>query len=108
MLRAHCSILIVVALLSGAAVASADPAKETRAAATKPQPERPRRRAQKLDHSRSVQERRARVHVIDTVTVVGRSQRPMSVFEVNVKAFRFPVGTARYSPRDRRFVRRGR
>jgi len=109
MLRAHFRILIVATWVAFTTAASAEPpAPAAKPAVTKAKPDRPRRRAEKHDQARSREERRTRVHVIDTVTVVGRAQRPMSVFDVNVKSFRFPVGTARYSPRDRRFAKPGR
>jgi hypothetical protein len=108
MYRAQLSALIVTTLVAFTTAASAEPPPApSQPAATKAKPERPRRRAEKHDQVRSKQERSTRVHVIDTVTVVGRAQRPMSVFDVNVKSFRFPVGTERYSPRDRRFAKPG-
>lgn len=64
----------------------------------------PRRRSDRLDAMRTRQERN--VQMLKTVYVFGRRQRPLAVFDINVKPFRFPVGTARYSPRDRRFLPR--
>jgi hypothetical protein len=46
--------------------------------------------------------------VIRDVIIVGRPQRPLSVLDTSAQRFAFPVGTARYSPRDRAFVPRGR
>lgn len=76
----------------------------TTAAAFADSPKAPRRRAAKHDRQRSAEVRRGRVHVIDDVIIVGRPQRPLSVLDTAAERFRFPVGTARYSPADRRFL----
>jgi hypothetical protein len=66
----------------------------------------PRRQAEKLDQQRSLAERsKRRVHEIDTVYVFARPQRPLATVETAAKQFQFPVGTARYSERDRRFLK---
>jgi hypothetical protein len=46
------------------------------------------------------------VHQIETVVIPGRPQRPMASIELSVERVRFPVGTARYSERDRRFLKK--
>lgn len=76
----------------------------TATAALAEAPKAPRRRAAKHDQVRSAEVRRGRVHVIDDVIIVGRPQRPLSVLETAAERFRFPVGTARYSPADRRWL----
>lgn len=69
----------------------------------------PRRQAEKLDQQRSAAERSKRkVHQIDTVFVVARPQRPLATVETSTRQFQFPVGTARYSERDRRFLKSSR
>lgn len=83
---------LVCAFALSMGVASAEP------------PTTPRRRAAKLDHARSAQERGSRVHVLKDVIVVGRGQRPMAVVDLSPERFGFPVGTARYSQHDRRFL----
>jgi hypothetical protein len=100
MIRAHLALPIALALLCSAAAAAADEPAPKRPTAA----ERPHRRVEKHDQARSAQEKKSHVHVIDIVTIVGRGQRPMAVFDLNMKTFRFPVGTARYSPRDQRYV----
>ena len=70
-------------------------------------PATPRRRAAKLDHARTAQERGSRVHVLKDVIVVGREQRPMAVIDLSPERFSFSVGTARHSQRDRPFLPAG-
>jgi hypothetical protein len=66
----------------------------------------PRRQAEKLDQERSLALKSNRkVHQIDTVHIFGRPQRPLASVETAAQQFRFPVGTARYSERDRRFLK---
>jgi hypothetical protein len=66
----------------------------------------PRRQAEKLDQQRSLAERSKRkVHELDTVYVFARPQRPLATVETATRQFQFPVGTARYSERDRRFLK---
>jgi hypothetical protein len=62
------------------------------------------RRVEKHDQQRS----RSQVHTIDGVVIPGRAARPQASIEISVQPFRFPVGTARYSERDQRFLKRGR
>lgn len=64
----------------------------------------PKRRAAKHDQARSLAVKGARVHVMTDIWIVGRPQRPLSVLDTAAQPFRFPVGTARYSPGDRRFL----
>jgi hypothetical protein len=100
-------LLISLLVLAVSSSANAEP-KQTPKAAPKAAPavHHPVRRAAKHDQAKSAEERATRVHVIDTVVVFGRAQRPMAVFDTNVRAFKFPVGTARYSTRDERYVPR--
>jgi hypothetical protein len=68
-----------------------------------------RRQAEKLDQQRSEALRSKRkVHEIGTVYVFARPQRPLASVETAAQQFRFPVGTARYSERDRRFLKSAR
>ena len=62
---------------------------------------RPRRRVERHDAQQT------RVHRIQTVIVVGRRQLPQASIELTVQRPTFSVGTARYSERDRRFLRPG-
>ena len=62
---------------------------------------RPRRRVERHDAEQS------RVHRIETVVVYGRRQLPLASIELTVQRPTFSVGTARYSERDRRFIRKG-
>lgn len=64
-----------------------------------------KRRVEKHDSDRTQQVKGSRVVMIPGVIVVGRPGRPMAVFESSTKRFDFPVGTARYSPADQRFMR---
>jgi hypothetical protein len=99
-------------VLVAAMVAAASPAlAEDAEASGKPAAAKARvpRRAEKLDQERSVAERSKRkVHQIDTVYVYARPQRPIAAVETSTKPFQFPVGTARYSERDRRFLKSSR
>lgn len=99
------SLLLV--LLTGAGGAGATPPHGAAAGATAQPPHRAhhvQRRADRHDAMKTAEERARHVHVLKTVRIVGRHQRPMAVFDINVKPFRFPVGTARYSPRDQHFL----
>lgn len=68
--------------------------------------EKPRRLVEKHDRARTDAAKATRVHQIETVVIPGRPQRPMASIELSVERVRFPVGTARYSERDRRFLKR--
>jgi hypothetical protein len=68
--------------------------------------EKPRRRVEQHDRARTEAARAGRVHQIETVVIPGRPQRPMASIELSVERVRFPVGTARYSERDRRFLKK--
>jgi len=70
---------------------------------------RPRRRVEKHSAERTkAQSRNASDHQeLETIVVVGRSERPQVVVEIQRARPRFQVGTARYSPRTKRYVRRG-
>ena len=46
-----------------------------------------------------------RVLEIDTVVVQGRPGRPQAAVETSIQSFKFPVGTARYSETDQRFIK---
>jgi hypothetical protein len=100
-------VMLVLALVAFASPALA----EGPAAAPTPAPKaRVRRQAEKLDQERSAALRssRGKVHQIDTVYVFARPQRPLATVETSTKQFEFPVGTARYSERDKRFLKSAR
>jgi hypothetical protein len=83
--------------------ASAD---ATSSAAAKPRA--PRRRVERHEQERSAATKgRRKVHQIDTVIVYGRPQKPLAAVETSAQPLRFPVGTVRYSERDRRFLKAG-
>lgn len=65
------------------------------------------RRVERHDAERSRAAAPNRVTYIETVVIPGRRQRPLATIDTSVQPFRFPVGTARYSDRDRRFRKRG-
>jgi hypothetical protein len=95
-------VIAALALVTSPALAEAPEASAPAVAKARA----PRRQAEKLDQRRSVAERSKRkVHEIDTVYVFARPQRPLATVETATKQFQFPVGTARYSERDRRFVK---
>ncbi len=73
--------------------------------APKPAAKSPKRRVERHDRARSAQVKGKSHWVVIPVTVVGRPGRPLSVFESSAQRFDFPVGTARYSPTDQRFLR---
>ena len=91
---------VVLVLFTGSAFAQeakAPPAPAAKAG---------KRRVERHDRDRSAQVKgSSRVVVIPGVVVVGRPGRPLSVFESSTTRFDFPVGTARYSPPDQRFMR---
>lgn len=97
---ARMTLLSLALLLPSPALAQTPPA---------PGKSRVVRRVQRHDRDRSLAlARRERVVRIDTVVVHGRPQRPQAALELSIGAFEFPVGTARYSPADRRHAQRGR
>ncbi len=104
------SIRSVMILLTGLAVASPAFAEDpTPAPAAAPKQRVPRRQAEKLDQARTAAlQAKRKVHQIDTVYVFARPQRPLASVETAAQSFRFPVGTARYSERDKRFLRSAR
>ena len=69
---------------------------------------KPRRLVEKHDRVQTQAVKGGRIHQIDTVVISGRPQRPLASIELNVGRVRFPVGTARYSERDLRFLKRAR
>ncbi|MBK7580442.1 MAG: hypothetical protein IPI67_09580 [Myxococcales bacterium] len=98
------SISLSVAVLCIQGYAFAETPSRADAAQPPAKVTRPLRRAAKHDKLRSEAVRGSRVHVMTEVIVVGRPQRPLSVLETAAQPFRFPVGTARYSAPDRRFL----
>jgi hypothetical protein len=93
------NLIVLSAVLSFAGPVLADSSAKPRAA----------RRAEKLDQERTLAVKAKRkVHQIDTVYVFARPQRPLASVETSTQRFQFPVGTARYSERDRRFLRSAR
>jgi hypothetical protein len=69
---------------------------------------KPRRLVEKHDRVQSQAVKGGRVHQINTVVISGRPQRPLASIELSVERVRFPVGTARYSERDLRFLKKAR
>jgi hypothetical protein len=101
------SVMMLLAAIAVASPAFADAKAPTPAGA--PKPRVPRRQAEKLDQARTAAlQAKRKVHVIDTVYVFARPQRPLASVETAAQSFRFPVGTARYSERDRRYLRSAR
>jgi hypothetical protein len=99
-------LVLALALFASPALAESPAAAP---AAGAPKARVPRRQAEKLDQERSAALRSSRkVHQIDTVYVFARPQRPLATVETSTKQFQFPVGTARYSERDRRFLKSAR
>lgn len=96
-----CLLVSFIAAIDAHAEPPSAPAPSAPAEKAKP----PRkRRASQHDQARTQAVKGARIHVIDDVIIVGRPQRPLSVLETSTEPFRFPVGTARYSKRDRQFL----
>ena len=99
-------IVLVATLVALTNPAFAEPPAAAPAA---PKARVPRRQAEKLDQERSAALKAGRkVHQIDTVYVYARPQRPLASVETSTKQFQFPVGTARYSERARRFLKSAR
>ena len=101
-------VILMAGLVAFASPALAEGPAAAPAAA--PKARVPRRQAEKLDQERSAALRssRGKVHQIDTVYVFARPQRPLATVETSTKQFQFPVGTARDSERDRRFLKSAR
>ena len=98
-------VVVVAALVALTSPALAE-GPESGGSTAAPKPKVARRLAEKLDQARSNELRASRkVHQIDTVYVFARPQRPLATVETSTRQFQFPVGTARYSVRDRRFLK---
>lgn len=95
--------LLGALLLTGPALADAPP----RADASTAKPRASKRRVERHDAERTAAVKGTGQMQLDTVVVFGRPQRPQAVTETSAQRFRFAVGTARYSERDRRFLSRG-
>lgn len=101
-------VVVVAALVAFSSPAFAEGTEAAEAVAT-PKARAPRRQAEKLDQERTAALKAIRkVHLMDTVYVFARPQRPLASVETAAQKVRFPVGTARYSERDRRFLKSAR
>ena len=101
-------VIVVAALVALSSPALAEGPEVARPVAT-PKARVPRRQAEKLDQERTAALKSSRkVHEIDTVYVFARPQRPLASVETAAQRVRFPVGTARYSERDKRFLKSAR
>ena len=99
--------LVFVGLMSSSIPAFAD-ATETSAEAPAVKQRTARRRVGRHDLERSKASKvRGHVHELAPVEVYGRRQRPLASVETSSVPFHFPLGTARYSERDRRFLKPG-
>ena len=100
----RCAALFVSAFL-----VSSPSLAEPAAAAPAVKRERAERRVERHDRRQAlVRKTGGRVFELDIVEVRGRRQRPLAAVETSVQEFRFPLGTARYSERDKRFLRSAR
>ena len=100
------ALVLAALVFSSSALAEGE---ERPAATARTKARVPRRHAEKLDQERSEALRsKKKVHELDTVYVFARPQRPLASVETAAQQFRFPVGTARYSERDRRFLNSAR
>jgi hypothetical protein len=63
------------------------------------------RRAERLSAAKSEASRKSRVEVVEPIDVIGRRQLPMAITDISRVEPEFSVGTARYSERDRRFLK---
>ena len=100
-------VVMITALVAFSTPALAE-GRAAAPAAAAPKARTPRRQAEKLDQERSQALRASRVHQIDTVYIYARPQRPLASIETAAQKVRFPVGTARYSERDQRFLKGAR
>lgn len=92
------TLLVIACALACAEPAFAEPPPAAVKAGT------PRRRAEKLDQAQSQAARADRVVSVPEIEITGKPQRPLVTVEIAVKPFDFPVGTARYSDRNQRFL----
>jgi len=96
MLRLAASLLLISTFTIPALADDAAPAAKPRV----------QRRVERHNRDRSqAVKTHGRVLEIDTVIVQGRPGRPQAAVETSVQSFKFPVGTARYSESDQRFMK---
>ena len=93
------TLIVIACALACTQTASAEPPRAATPAGTA------RRRAEKLDVAQSRAATADRVVSVPEIEIQGKAQRPLVTVEISVKPFDFPVGTARYSDHEQRFLK---